>query len=352
VVKIVVAEAVINERAQILLKSLVEFYIREGQPVGSSTLARESKLDLSSATIRNVIAELERLGLVHSPHTSSGRIPTAKGYRLFIDNLLTIKPLHQTEVLSVQQRISREVDTEGALKAASNILSGITRLAGLVTIPIRHQPILRQIEFVRISDERVLAILVFSERDIQNRMIYTSRPYSSQELQHLANCLNTQFLGRDIKAVRAAIVKEMEETKATMDRIMLHAIEMANKVFQEEETGSPDFLMAGEINLMAYEEMADIGRLRQLFEAFTEKRSILQLLDHSLKAPGVQIFIGKESGFDVLDDCSLVTATYSANDEVLGALGVIGPTRMAYDRIIPIVDVTAKVLGTVLDRRI
>jgi heat-inducible transcriptional repressor len=182
-------------------------------------------------------------------------------------------------------------------------------------------------------------------------MIYTTRPYSSEELQRLANCLNSEFLGKDIKAVRTAIVKEMEDTKANMDRIMLHAIEMANKVFQE-EADSPDFVMAGEINLMNYEEMADIGRLRQLFEAFNEKRSILQLLDHSLKAPGVQIFIGKESGFDALDDCSLVTATYSANDEVLGALGVIGPTRMAYDRIIPIVDVTAKVLSTVLNRRI
>ncbi len=345
------AEAVINERAQILLKSLVEYYIREGQPVGSNTLARESKLEISSATIRNVIAELERLGLVHSPHTSAGRIPTAKGYRLFIDNLLTIKPLPETEIRNVKERISKESDTKGVLEAASSILSGITRLAGVVTLPTRQQTVLRQIEFVRISDDRVLAILVFSDRDIQNRMIYTNRPYTSEELQRLANCLNTEFLGKDIKEVRSAIVKEMEETKANMDRIMLHAIEMANKVFQEEDSGSPDFVMAGEFNLMNYEEMADIKRLRQLFEAFNEKRSILQLLDHSLKAPGVQIFIGKESGFDALGDCSLVTATYSANNQVLGALGVIGPTRMAYDRVIPIVDVTAKVLGTVLNRR-
>ena len=346
------ADAVINERAQILFKSLVECYIREGQPVGSNTLARESKLDLSSATIRNVIAELERLGLVHSPHTSAGRIPTAKGYRLFIDNLLTIKPIPEVDVLNFKERISKESDTKGVLEAASNILSGITKLAGVVTLPTRQKTVLRQIEFVRISDDRVLAILVFSDRDIQNRMIYTNRPYSSEELQRLANCLNTEFLGKEIKEVRAAIVKEMEETKATMDRIMLHAIEMANKVFQEEDAGSPDFVLAGEINLMNYEEMADISRLRQLFEAFNEKRTILQLLDHSLKAPGVQIFIGKESGHDVLGDCSLVTATYCADDQVLGALGVIGPTRMAYDRVIPIVDVTAKVLGTVLNRRI
>lgn len=344
-----------NERAQILLKTLIEYYIREGHPVGSSTLARESRLDISSATIRNVIAELERLGLVHSPHTSAGRIPTAKGYRLFIDNLLTIKPLPETQVRNVTERISKETDTKGIFEAASNILSGVTKLAGVVTLPSHRQSILRQIEFIRISDDRVLAILVFSDRDIQNRMIYTSRSYSTEELQRLANCLNSEFLGKDIKEVRSAIVKEMEETKANMDRIMLHAIEMANKVFQQEDNvnnNSPDYVMAGEFNLMNYEEMADINRLRQLFEAFNEKRSILQLLDHSLKAPGVQIFIGKESGYDVLGECSLVTATYSANDQVLGALGVIGPTRMAYDRIIPIVDVTAKVLGTVLNNRI
>jgi heat-inducible transcriptional repressor len=344
-----------NERAQILLKTLVEYYIREGHPAGSSTLARESKLDISSATIRNVIAELERSGLVHSPYTSSGRIPTAKGYRLFIDNLLTIKPLPETQVRNVTEQISKEADTKGMLEAASNILSGVTKLAGVVTLPSHKQSILRQIEFIRISDERVLAILVFSDRDIQNRMINTTRPYTSDELQRLANCLNTEFLGKDIKEVRSAIVKEMEDTKANMDRIMLHAIEMANQVFQNEDylnSSSSDYVIAGEINLMSYEEMADINRLRQLFEAFNEKRSILQLLDHSLKAPGVQIFIGKESGFDALDDCSLVTATYSANEGVLGALGVIGPTRMAYDRIIPIVDFTAKVLGTVLNNRI
>ena len=224
-----------NERAQILLKTLVEYYIREGHPVGSSTLARESRLDISSATIRNVIAELERLGLVHSPHTSAGRIPTPKGYRLFIDNLLTIKPLPETQVRNVTERISKEADTKGVLEAASNILSGVTKLAGVVTLPSRKQTILRQIEFIRISDDRVLAILVFSDRDIQNRMIYTTRAYSAEELQRLANCLNSEFLGKDIKDVRTSIVKEMEETKANMDRIMLHAIEMANKVFQQED---------------------------------------------------------------------------------------------------------------------
>jgi heat-inducible transcriptional repressor len=347
-----VAEPVINDRSQILLKTLVDLYIREGQPVGSNTLARESNLDLSPATIRNVIADLERLGLVHAPHTSAGRVPTVKGYRLFIDNLLTIKPLDDDQVRNVKLSISEKTDTKGVMETASNLLSGITKLAGVVMLPDRKQNILRQIEFIRLAENRVLAILVFNNKDIQNRVIHTTRPYSNDELQRISNCLNSEFLGQEVDQVREAILKEMRETKENMDRIMLQAIEMANTLFQEEGTiETHDFVLAGEANLMNYEEMADIQRLRQLFEAFSEKRAILHLLDQSLKAPGVQIFVGTESGVDVFDDCSLVTATYSANNQVLGAVGVIGPTRMAYDRVIPIVDVTAKILGTVFDER-
>jgi heat-inducible transcriptional repressor len=331
----------------------VELYIRDGQPVGSKALSRESKLDISSATVRNVISDLERLGLVQSPHTSAGRIPTVNGYRLFIDNLLTIRPLEDSEVDHVKLQFSNESDTKTVLESASNFLSGITKLAGVVMLPDRKQSVLRQIEFVRLAENRVLAILVFSDKDIQNRVIHTARPYSADELQRIANCLNAEFLGQDIEQVREAIVREMRETKENMDRIMVQAIEVANTLFQEQDSAQPqDFLLAGETNLMSYEEMADVTRLRQLFEAFNEKRAILQLLDQSLKAPGVQIFIGSESGFDVFGECSMVTAAYSANDQVLGALGVIGPTRMAYDRVIPIVDVTARVLGKVLNERI
>lgn len=348
---IAVRESAINERAQALLKGLVEQYIRDGQPVGSTTLAREVGLQLSSATIRNVLADLERMGLVKSPHTSAGRVPTVKGYRLFIDNLLTLKPLEEQEVLNLKENIDSELDTQGVLVSASQLLSGITQMAGLVTLPAQAQTIIEHIEFFPLSDNRVLAILVFSKNDIQNRIIHTGRNYNTDELQRISNCLNAEFTGIDIQQVRDNLVSQMQEAKENMDQLMLQAIEMANQVFQKDSASQQDYVIAGETNLMNYQEMTDIKRLRQLFDAFNEKQSILRLLDQSLKAPGIQIYIGNESGYEVFDECSVVTATYCADDQVIGALGVIGPTRMAYDRVIPIVDVTAKLLGHVFKLR-
>lgn len=345
-----VKEPIINERAQFLLKSLIERYISDGEPIGSSTLARDSRLDISPATIRNVLADLEKLGLLHSPHTSAGRVPTVQGYRTFIDNLLTIKPLNSGEIQSLHETIESAADTHTMLESASSLLSGITHMAGIVSLPNIEQNILRHIEFLPLSENRVLAILVFSKDDIQNRIILTSRSYTTQELQRIANCLNTEFLGEDVAKVRERILKEMCEAKDDMDRIMVSAIEMANKVFQQSED-KHDYVIAGETNLMQYGEMADVKRLRQLFEAFNEKQGILQLLDQSLGAPGVQIFIGSESGYDALNDCSVVTANYSSNDTIVGSLAVIGPTRMAYDRVIPIVDVTAKIISAALNQR-
>jgi heat-inducible transcriptional repressor len=345
------AEPSINDRAQHLLKTLIERYIREGQPVGSKALAQDAKLDLSPATIRNVVADLERLGLVHSPHTSAGRVPTERGYRLFLDNLVTIKPLHSKEVRKLADTLDPEAETSQLVGQASSLLSGLTQMAGVVMMPFQKKAAIRQIEFLPLSDQRVLAILVFNERDVQNRVIHTSRSYSMAELERIANYLNQQFIGRDIHAVRKQLLDEMQGTRERMDRLMHSAIEMAQQVFSGTENSAHDFVMAGETNLMSYEEMADVVRLRQLFEAFSEKQGILDLLDKSLQAKGVQIFVGQESGYQVLDQCSVVTATYSANDEVLGVLGVIGPTRMAYDRIIPVVDVTAKLLGSVLNQR-
>ena len=344
-----VTESTLDERGQTLLKTLIERYIREGQPVGSSTLARDSNLDLSAATIRNIIADLEKLGLVQSPHTSAGRIPTNQGYRLFIDNLLTIKPLEQKEVQDLAQHIGTKSDTQGILESASGLLSGISKMAGVVMLPTKQQSSLRQIEFLPLSGKRVLTVLVFSERDVQNRIIHTNRAYTTDELRKISNCLNSEFLGKNIKQVREHLVKEMKAAKDAMDKIMISAIEMANKVFQEDDS-TLDYVLAGETNLMNFEEMSDINRLRNLFEAFNEKRGILYLLDKTLKAPGIQIFVGNESGDKDLDDCSFVTATYSANNEVIGALGVIGPTRMAYDRVIPLVEITAKLLGSVFDQ--
>lgn len=339
----------INERAQLLLKALIERYIRDGQPVGSKVLAEDAKLDLSPATIRNVVADLERLGLVHAPHTSAGRVPTELGYRMFIDNLVTIKPMHRKEVQNLSKSLDPEADTAQLVEVASSMLSGLTQMAGVVMVPFTKQVALRQIEFLPLSENRVLAILVFNERDVQNRVIHTSRAYSLPELERIANYLNQEFIGKDVNSVRLQLLTEMQGAQEHMDRLMRSAIDMAHQAFDGLEPH--DYVMAGETNLMSYEEMADVPRLKQLFDAFNEKQGVLDLLDKSLQAQGVQIFIGRESGYEVLDNCSVVTAAYSANDETLGVLGIIGPTRMAYDRIIPVVDVTAKLLGTVLNQR-
>lgn len=351
-----ISEAQISERAQLLLKTLIERYIREGQPVGSKALAQDAGLDISPATVRNVVADLERMGLVHSPHTSAGRMPTEQGYRMFIDNLLTIKPLGSNDVQTLASTLTPQSDVSQLVESASSLLSGFTQMAGVVMLPTPKAAALRQIEFLPLSENRVLAILVFNEKDVQNRVIHTSRAYALAELERIAAYLNAQFMGRNISTVRRDLLKEMENAQASMDKLMRSAIEMAHKVFVEDDTGekaagTQDYVMAGETNLMGYEEMADVPRLRQLFDAFNEKQGILDLLDKSLHAQGVQIFIGHESGYAALDNCSVVTTPYSANDEVLGVLGIIGPTRMAYDRIIPVVDVTAKLLGTVLNQR-
>jgi len=347
-----VTDTILNERAQHLLKTLVHYYIREGQPVGSTTLLRESKLELSSATVRNVIADLERLGLVRSPHTSAGRIPTVEGYRMFIDNLLTVQPIEEQEIERIREKLNSGADTKLLVESASNTLSALTRMAGVVMLPSREQIHIRHIEFLPLSDRRVLAIMVFDKGEVQNRIINVDRNYNQQELIHISNCLNAELVGKDISRVRHSLLRQMRDTKERMDQLMLNAIDMAQKVFDtDEDNVQHDFVLAGETNLMKYDEMADISRLRQLFEAFDEKRSVLQLLDKTIHAPGIQIFVGNESGYDAFGDCSVVTATYSDGDKILGALGVIGPTRMAYDRVISIVDVTAKILGTVLKER-
>jgi len=345
-------ELQISERAQLLLKALIERYIREGHPVASKLLAKDARLDLSPATVRNVVADLEHMGLVSAPHTSAGRVPTERGYRLFIDNLVSIKPLGSRDVRSLADSLNPQIDTPQLLETASSMLSGLTQMVGVVMMPYQRQAALRQIEFLPLSEKRVLAILITNEKDVQNRVIHTDRQYALPELERIANYLNAQFIGKDMDTVRRDLLKEMENAQANMDQLMRTAIEMAHQVFENVGAAEQqDYVMAGETNLMAYEEMADVSRLRHLFDAFNEKRAILDLLDKSLQAQGVQIFIGQESGYQVLDQCSVVTTPYSVDDEVLGVLGIIGPTRMAYDRIIPMVDVTAKLLGAVLNQR-
>jgi len=330
----------LNERAQYLFRLLV----------GSRTLARDAKLDLSSASIRNVMADLEDMGLIKSPHTSAGRIPTALGYRLFVDSIVNYRHLSAHEIRHMESSLDAEGDIQALLGNTSRLLSEVTRLAGLVMIPVVERRALRQVEFLSLNDNRVLAILVTNDREVENRIIKTNRAYGQAELTRAANYLNSAFGGRDIEAVKARIIEEMTDTRAEMDQLMSLVIEMSQKVFVDAER-TKDYVLAGETNLMDKSELSDIEKLRGLFEAFSQKRDILHLLDQALNANGVQIFIGEESGYEVLDQCSIVTSTYNDDNRTLGVLAVIGPTRMEYERVIPIVDLTAKMLSTALNSR-
>ena len=346
----------LNERAQRLLTALIEAYIRDGQPVGSRTLTRESGLTLSSATVRNVMADLEEYGFVTSPHTSAGRIPTDKGYRFFVDTLLKMRPAGGVDqgVLNVlEQRFGAASDDPRALVAsASHLLSSFTQLAGVVTIPRQSHSAVTQIEFLALSDNRVLAILVVNGREVQNRILQLDRPFAGEDLRRAANFLNEQFRGRELSEIRLALVAQLQETRAHMNQLMLDAISMAQQMFGVSEGGGDgaDVVIAGETNLMGFAELSNVEKLKGLFDAFNEKRDILHLLDQCLRADRVQIFIGHESGYRILDDLSVVTAPYTVDNEVVGVLGVIGPTRMAYERVIPIVDLTARLLGTALNQ--
>jgi heat-inducible transcriptional repressor len=332
-----------------LLKVLVQRYIKEGQPVGSRTLARDSGLDLSPATIRNVLSDLEELGFVKAPHTSAGRVPTIMGYRFFVDTLVKLRP-PQGDELKLVQEVLQSAEPQSLVQTASTLLSSMTQLAGLVTLPRRVHTALRQIEFLPLSDRRVLAILVLNDRDVQNRILHVHRDFSADELQRAGNYLTEQFGGRELHTVRESVLAELRETRASMNDLMVDAIEMAQQAFPEQEPEGA-FVMAGETNLMGLEGLADMEKLKRLFTAFSEQRDILHLLDQSLHAPGVQIFIGQESGYQLLDECSVVAAPYLNDDDTMGVLGVIGPTRMAYERVIPIVDLTAKQLATALKSR-
>jgi heat-inducible transcriptional repressor len=339
---------VLNERSLQLLKMLVERYISDGQPVGSRALSKDSDLNLSPATIRNVMADLEDLGLVHSPHTSAGRVPTVSGYRLFVDSLLTVKPLESKDLSRLHEGLSLSEDTSDVIGVASRLLSELTQMAGVVTLPKRELVCLRHIEFLSLSHTRVLVIFVTNEQEVHNKIIHTSKVFSPAELQQAANYLNSIYSGRSLDAVRKAVLKELQEDQERMHQGMLDAVKMAQLAF-DQDNKKDDYVLTGETNLMGFSELSDMERLRNLFEAFSQKQGVIHLLDQCMKADGVQIFIGEESGYRAFDHCSLVTSSYSVSDEVVGVLGVIGPTRMAYEKIIPFVDVTAKLLGAALN---
>jgi heat-inducible transcriptional repressor len=343
-------------RAQHLLRVLVESYIREGLPVGSRTLSRDSGLNLSAATVRNVMADLEEFGFVSSPHTSAGRVPTDKGYRFFVDTLLRQRPVSNDDSVlnELNLRLDQEADKDpkALVAVASQMLSSLTHLAGVVTVPRQPHQSLSQIEFLPLSENRVLAVMVVNGRDVQNRIVHLERYYTAEELRRAANFLNQQFCGKELSQIRSDIVAELTQAGETLNQLMRDAIRVAQQVVGEDPRhGAPEYVIAGETNLMEFAELSNVEKLRRLFDAFTSKRDILHLLDQSLGAEGVQIFIGQESGYQILDNVSLVTAPYALDNETVGVLGVIGPTRMAYDRVIPIVDLTARLLGAALNSR-
>lgn len=347
----------LNDRSRQILKTLVESYIRDGQPVGSRTIARDSGLDLSPATIRNVMMDLEELGLITSPHTSAGRIPTALGYRFFVDSLLKLRPLElqQHEIHTLQQALVPNTSIQGLIASASTLLSGITHMAGVVTLPRRDHLPFRHLEFLPLSERRVLAILVFGEADVENRVIHTDRAYSLPQLHAAANYINSAFAGKNmcLQDIHQHLLEEMRRTKDSLYHLMQMVVEVADALFGSEPGNgrSADYVLDGHTNLMEFAELSDMERLRLLFHAFNQKRDILYLLDQCAMSQGIQIFIGEESGYQALGECSVVASAYCADDQVLGVLGVIGPTRMDYDRVISVVDVTAKLLSSALNQR-
>jgi heat-inducible transcriptional repressor len=337
----------LNERALILLKTLVERYIADGQPVGSRALSRYSGLDLSPASIRNVMADLEEMGFIASPHTSAGRVPTARGYRFFVDTLLTIKPLDTVEISQLEGQLHAE-STQKLVVSASQLLSDLTHFAGVVMTP-RRSAGFRHIEFLRLSDTRILLILVTPEGDVQNRILLTEKRYTPSELVEAANILNQHYAGLTFEEIRHRIREELKQLTANMTRLMTAALEAGSQAASE---SSEEVVISGESNLLDSQDLSsNMVNLRKLFELFDRRTGLLQLLEISNRAQGVQIFIGGEAGVAPLDECSVITAPYEVDGRIVGTVGVIGPTRMAYERVIPIVDITAKLLSSLLTQR-
>ena len=338
----------LNERSLLLFKSLVEHFIHDGHPVGSRTLSRDTGLALSPATIRNVMADLEDMGLLRSPHTSAGRIPTARGLRLFVDSLLRVEQLEERQIRRMAQEIVAEDDVQHLITRASSLLSDITNLAAVVMLPRMRLSSLEHIEFVTLSDNRILVILVLSNKEIQNRIIHTAKTYTQSQLQRTANYLNSTFRGKDLDTIRSEVIAELRKLKEDVNELMQTAIEMAQQAFVS-PAAEDDVVISGQTNLMGVAELSDLDKLRRLFESFNQKRDILHLLENAISAKGIQIFIGEESGYEVLDNCSIVASPYQDEGRILGVLGVIGPTRMDYERVIPVVDMTARILGSALN---
>lgn len=333
----------LDNRAQTLLKALVERYIADGQPVGSRALSKISGLDLSPATIRNIMADLEEMGYVASPHTSAGRIPTPRGYRLFVDTLLTVQHIDEHSVEASMRLPAHQ--PQKVIANAAQMLSSLSQFAGVVQSP-RRESVFQQIEFLRLSEKRILLVIVDPRGDVQNRLLLTDIDYTPGQLIESANYLNQNFAGLTFDDVRMRLAGELRQLRDDMGRLMQAAVEAGSEAMADQGDA---VVIAGERNLLSVADLSsNMSSLRQMFEMFEQKTGLMQLLDVSSKAGGVQIFIGGESHLVPLDEMSVVTAPYEVNGKIVGTLGVIGPTRMAYERVIPIVDITAKLLSNAL----
>ena len=337
----------LSDRAQTLLKILVERYIAEGQPVGSRALSRFSALELSPATIRNVMADLEEMGFVASPHTSAGRVPTPKGYRFFVDTLLTVRPLEEVERQQLEEQLLPD-DPHRVVATASQMLSDLTHFAGIVVAPRRRGAVLRHVEFFSLSEKRVLLIIVSSDGEVQNRVLVTDRAYNASQLQEAANYINQHYAGLEFDQLRPKVRSELIDLHRDISSLMQAAIQAGSEALNKPSDG---VVISGGRNLLEVDELSsDMQRLRRLFDLFERKTQLMEILEQSERADGVKIFIGGESQLVPLDECSIVTAPYEVDGQVVGTVGVIGPTRMAYERVIPIVDVTAKLVSFALSQ--
>jgi heat-inducible transcriptional repressor len=332
----------LDSRARLLLKALVERYIADGQPVGSRTLSKASGLELSPATIRNVMSDLEDLGLIVSPHTSAGRIPTARGYRLFVDTMLTT----QRDPFSVAGHVGR-IAPDQPLKVISNaahMLSSLSQFVGVVMAP-RRTSVFRHIEFLRLSEKRFLVIIVSPDGDVQNRVIFTETDYTQSQLIEASNFLNKHYAGMAIEEVRERLKSEVEVLRGEIATLMQEAVLVSSEAIESRD----EVVVSGERNLLAVSDFSsDMGNLRKLFDLFEQKAQLMRLLDVSSRAEGVRIYIGGESQVIPYQELSVVTAPYEVDGQVVGTLGVIGPMRMPYEKMIQIVDITSKLVSTAL----
>ena len=336
----------VDFRAQQLFKLLVEQYIADGNPVASKALATLPGVGVSSATVRNVMGDLEALGLVSSPHTSAGKIPTQLGLRFFVDSLLSVEPWGSDKVREIEAELNPDLAPSELINAASQMLSRFTQMTCLVTTPMRNQVSLRHIEFLRLDESRVLVIMVMNDREVQNRVIHLEEEIAETELNQVANLVNREFAGRPLMQVREDILTSMQVDKDEMGQRMQQALDLASKAFETPAEAEQELVVSGEQRLLDF--AADTDTVRLLFDAISKKGQVLNILDRCLRGQRVQLFIGQESGYQPLGEMSLVTASYQLNGELAGVLGVIGPTRMDYKDVIPVVDVTARVLSAAM----